>query len=98
MISPARKPPAAPFVARSVAPCRNHPADLQDLETLDSAVPLLHRGRLPETLGATLQRRVERLPEPFEPAFAARLAATILAEPAFARVLRAVLSQGRMRG
>lgn len=105
MDSPARKPAAAPSVARPVALCRlaiagrgviNYPADLREAALVAdrSAMPLLHRGRPPETIGQTMQRRMDRVPEPFSANFAARLEATLLAEPAFARVLRAVLAQG----
>jgi hypothetical protein len=63
----------------------------------ESAMPRIHKGRPFETIGQTLARMTgEAPPEPFPAKFAARLAATMLAEPEFAEVLRAVLG-GRRR-
>jgi hypothetical protein len=60
-----------------------------------TAMPMLHSGRPFEAIGETIRRRVDRLPEPFPPKFAARLAATMLDEPEFGGVLRAVLGGTR---
>ena len=71
----------------------DYPATMEEAAAYaeHTAMPMLHAGRPYETIGETIRRRVDRVPEPFPPKFAARLAATMLAEPEFAGVIRAVL-------
>jgi hypothetical protein len=60
----------------------NFPAALADLETLDTAMPLIANGRPMETIGQTLARVVEGTPEPLPNAMTQQLAATLAADPA----------------
>jgi hypothetical protein len=77
----------------------NYPANMQEAAVFarQTAMPLRHNGRPFEPVGETLRRRVDRLPTPFPPAFAGKLAATILETPDFGDVLRAVLAGGNTR-
>jgi hypothetical protein len=65
-----------------VGKAANFPATLADLQSLDTTMPLVANGRRPETIGQTLARLIERIPDPLPTATAQQMAATFAADPA----------------
>lgn len=84
-------------------PCvANYPATPADIERIrEKWLHLLfHHGRPIETIGETLLRRMNGVPDPLPDVFVARLAATIAARPVFfGRLVRhALRSAGEVDG
>jgi len=63
----------------------NYPATQADVEEIREKWPhlLIHRGRPVETIGKTLARQIDGIPDPLPDGDVGRFAATVAAKPVF---------------